>query len=96
MRKVRDVLRLHFECGCTYREIAAACSVSPATVSVMPTGSGKTRLACAAMAAQNVFCLCLVPTQILLHQWHDEIARHYQGSIGCVGEANSRSNASPS
>lgn len=33
MRKVREVLRLHFECGCTHREIAAACSVSPATVS---------------------------------------------------------------
>ncbi len=33
MRKVREVLRLHFECGCKYRQIAAACSVSPATVS---------------------------------------------------------------
>lgn len=32
MRKVREVLRLHFECGCKHREIAAACSVSPATV----------------------------------------------------------------
>jgi transposase len=33
MRKVREVLRLHFECGCTHRQIAAACSISPATVS---------------------------------------------------------------
>jgi DNA-directed RNA polymerase specialized sigma24 family protein len=32
MRKVREVLRLHFECGCKHREIAAACSVSAATV----------------------------------------------------------------
>ena len=32
MRKVREVLRLHFECGCKHRQIAAACSVSPATV----------------------------------------------------------------
>ena len=32
MRKVREVLRLHFECGCKHREIAAACSVSPSTV----------------------------------------------------------------
>ena len=32
MRKVREVLRLHFECGCRHRQIAAACSVSPATV----------------------------------------------------------------
>jgi transposase len=32
MRKIREVLRLHFECGCKHRQIAAACSVSPATV----------------------------------------------------------------
>src|SRR3954469_10522188 len=33
MRKIREVLRLHFECGCRHRQIAVACSVSPATVS---------------------------------------------------------------
>jgi len=33
MRKIREVLRLHSELGCTHRQIAAACSVSPATVS---------------------------------------------------------------
>lgn len=33
MRKIREVLRLHFECGCQHRQIAAACSVSPSTVS---------------------------------------------------------------
>jgi transposase len=33
MRKIREVLRLHFECGCRHRQIAASCSVSPATVS---------------------------------------------------------------
>jgi len=32
MRKIREVLRLHFELSCTHRQIAAACSVSPATV----------------------------------------------------------------
>jgi len=32
MRKVREVLRLHHECGCKHRQIAAACGVSPATV----------------------------------------------------------------
>lgn len=32
MRKVREVLRLHFECNCRHREIAGACSISPATV----------------------------------------------------------------
>lgn len=33
MRKIREVLRLRFECDCTHRQIAASCSVSPATVS---------------------------------------------------------------
>lgn len=28
MRKVREVLRLHFECGCKHRQIALACSLS--------------------------------------------------------------------
>lgn len=32
MRKVREVLRLHHECGCKQRQIAAACSISAATV----------------------------------------------------------------
>jgi transposase len=32
MRKVREVLRLHFECGCKHRQISAACGVSPSTV----------------------------------------------------------------
>lgn len=53
---------------------------------VMPTGSGKTRLACAAMAARGVSCLCLVPTRILLHQWREEIARHHHGPVGCIGD----------
>jgi len=33
MRKIREVLRLHCELGCAHRRIAAACSVSLATVS---------------------------------------------------------------
>jgi DNA-binding transcriptional regulator LsrR (DeoR family) len=32
MRKVREVLRLHFECGCKHRQISAACGVSPSIV----------------------------------------------------------------
>jgi superfamily II DNA or RNA helicase len=55
---------------------------------VMPTGSGKTRLACAAMAACRVPALCLVPTRSLLHQWRKEIARHYGGVIGCLGDGD--------
>lgn len=32
MRKIREILRLHFECECTHRQISAACDVSPSTV----------------------------------------------------------------
>lgn len=32
MRKVREVLRLHFDCGCKHRQISAACGISPSTV----------------------------------------------------------------
>ncbi len=32
MRKIREVLRLRSECGCSHREIAASCSISPSTV----------------------------------------------------------------
>jgi len=57
---------------------------------VLPTGSGKTRLACAAMAAVRCSALCLVATRVLLHQWRDEIARHYHGPIGCLGDGEQR------
>ncbi len=33
MRKIREVLRLKFECGCTHRQIAASCGIGVATVS---------------------------------------------------------------
>jgi superfamily II DNA or RNA helicase len=42
---------------------------------VLPTGSGKTRVATAAMAAAGVPTLCLVPTRVLLHQWVAELER---------------------
>jgi superfamily II DNA or RNA helicase len=53
---------------------------------VLPTGSGKTRVACAAMAASATPTLCLVPTRALLHQWRAEIGRSYDGPIGCLGD----------
>jgi superfamily II DNA or RNA helicase len=44
---------------------------------VLPTGSGKTRLAMAAIARSAVPALCLVPTRVLLEQWisclHEEL-----------------------
>jgi DNA-binding transcriptional regulator LsrR (DeoR family) len=33
MRKVREVLRLHFECGRKQREIARSCAIGAGTVS---------------------------------------------------------------
>lgn len=33
MRKIREVLRLHFECHCTHQQIASSCRVSSSTVS---------------------------------------------------------------
>jgi superfamily II DNA or RNA helicase len=38
-------------------------------VTVLPTGSGKTRVAIAAMSRLGVPTLCLVPTRVLLDQW---------------------------
>ena len=47
---------------------------------VLPTGSGKTRLAIAAMARMGVPALCLVPTRVLLDQW----ARAIQETLAVV------------
>ncbi len=57
---------------------------------VLPTGAGKTRLACAAMAAARCAALALVPTRVLLHQWREEIGRHYRGPVGCLGDGEQR------
>jgi superfamily II DNA or RNA helicase len=53
---------------------------------VLPTGSGKTRIALAAMAATRLPALCLVPTRVLLEQWRHEIATVYPHTVGCYGE----------
>jgi superfamily II DNA or RNA helicase len=53
---------------------------------VLPTGSGKTRIALAAMAATRLPALCLVPTRVLLEQWRQEIATVYLDQVGCYGE----------
>lgn len=53
---------------------------------VMPTGSGKTRVAVAAMAGAGCRTLCLVPTRALLEQWRAELRSHYQGPVGCLGD----------
>lgn len=53
---------------------------------VMPTGSGKTRVAMAAMASCGGRALCLVPTRALLEQWGSELRGAYSGPIGCLGD----------
>ena len=55
-------------------------------VIALPTGSGKTRVAVAAMARMRVPTLCLVPTRALLEQWERAIANAYAGPIGCFGD----------
>ncbi|HYY05600.1 MAG TPA: DEAD/DEAH box helicase family protein, partial [Candidatus Limnocylindria bacterium] len=53
---------------------------------VLPTGSGKTRTAIAAMARARCRTLCLVPTRVLLEQWIVELGRVYTGRLGCLGD----------
>lgn len=55
-------------------------------VVALPTGSGKTRLALAAMQRTQLSALCLVPTRVLLDQWSREIGAVYRGAIGCYGD----------
>jgi superfamily II DNA or RNA helicase len=56
----------------------------------MPTGSGKTVLAVAAMADAKVRSLVLCPTRALLEQWERQIARWYAGPVGVVGDGATR------
>ena len=52
----------------------------------LPTGSGKTRLALAAMHRTRLSALCLVPTRVLFDQWLREIGALYRGPVGCYGD----------
>jgi superfamily II DNA or RNA helicase len=55
-------------------------------VVALPTGSGKTAVALAAIAATRAPCLCLVPTRALLAQWLAALAAVYGGPIGRFGD----------
>lgn len=55
-------------------------------VVALPTGSGKTRLALAAMQRTRLSAVCLVPTRVLLDQWLREIGALYRGPVGCCGD----------
>ena len=53
---------------------------------VMPTGSGKTHVALAAIAATATPALCLVPTRALMGQWAAALRAHHQGPVSCFGD----------
>ncbi len=53
---------------------------------VLPTGSGKTRIALAAIASTRTACLCLVPTRVLLEQWTAALAAIWDGRVGQFGD----------
>jgi superfamily II DNA or RNA helicase len=55
-------------------------------VIALPTGSGKTRIALAAMQRTQSSALCLVPTRVLLEQWLREISQLFRGPVGCYGD----------
>src|SRR5262245_49020720 len=52
----------------------------------LPTGSGKTRVAVAALADRARTALVLCPTRALLQGWRRELARWYGGPVGVVGD----------
>src|SRR4051794_33614428 len=56
----------------------------------LPTGSGKTRVAIAALAALSVPALVLCPTCTLLAEWARTLGRWYAGPIGVVGDGDHR------
>jgi superfamily II DNA or RNA helicase len=58
-------------------------------VVVLPTGSGKTRVAVAVLAEAATTALVLCPTRALLQGWRQELARWYGGPLGIVGDGES-------
>lgn len=52
----------------------------------LPTGSGKTRVACAAMARTGDSAVVLVPTRALLDQWLAILRAQFGDPIGLVGD----------
>ena len=57
-------------------------------VVVLPTGSGKTLVALAAIAELGVATLVLVPTRILLDQWARTLAEVWPHPIGRLGDGD--------
>jgi superfamily II DNA or RNA helicase len=56
-------------------------------VIVMPTGTGKTEVALAAMSRTRVSTLIVAPVRDLMHQWHQRILRKLGYDAGIVGDS---------
>jgi superfamily II DNA or RNA helicase len=54
---------------------------------VMPTGTGKTEVALAAMARARVAVLVVAPVRDLMHQWHRRILRSLGYDAGIIGDS---------
>jgi superfamily II DNA or RNA helicase len=54
----------------------------------LPTGSGKTRVAIAAIARSRLRTLCLVPTRVLMAQWTQTLSEAAAKPIGEYGDGN--------
>jgi superfamily II DNA or RNA helicase len=54
---------------------------------VMPTGTGKTEVALAAMANAKLSTLVVAPVRDLMHQWHQRILRRLGYDAGIVGDS---------
>lgn len=70
--------------------LAAFAAFGRRGVVAMPTGSGKTRLAIAALASAAVPAVVLCPTRALLGQWARSLAEWYTGPVGVVGDGERR------
>lgn len=74
-------LRPYQEAALAAWELARRCGIV-----ALPTGSGKTRLAIAAIRRMGVSALCLVPTRVLVEQWSRELGAVYKGAVGRYGD----------
>jgi superfamily II DNA or RNA helicase len=59
-------------------------------IAVLPTGSGKTHLAMAAIARSGAPALCLVPTRVLLEQWTRNLRQSLGFEPGQLGDGEHR------
>lgn len=82
----REVVLRPYQAAALYAWQAAA----QRGVVSLPTGSGKTWVALAAMASLAVPTLCVVPTRVLMHQWRRVLGRVYDGPVGVWGDGQQR------